>query len=410
MYSHDTYGLGHLTRTLRLARAVIESLPRASVLVLTGSPVAHRFDLPPRVDYVKLPSVIKQGPGAYAARSLALGPGTIRRLRSRIILETVALYRPHLFLVDNVPLGMKGEIRDTLLHLKRRDPPARLGLNLRDVLDEPGAIRAAWTRDGVFDLLEEVYDFIHVFGSPDVYDAVGAYALPPRKTHHLGYVAPYPDECGPAPPLPPASDGRARVLVTTGGGGDGGSIVSCVLRMQRDLGPRGPFEIHLVSGPFAGGGTAAREAAGAPAGVTVHGYVDHLPARMRECDLVLSMGGYNTLSEIMCCARRSLVVPRIHPRREQEIRARALERLGIVRVLDPRALDPRSLERAMREALESSPIDRNGCPPLDGTGRFRRRVRDAVGGPGEPDRLTLGSAATPAAARSPRPALGRPPR
>ena len=62
IYSHDTFGLGHLTRSTRIARGVLEGFPNASVLFLTGSPIAHRFKFPPRVDYVKLPSVVKKGP------------------------------------------------------------------------------------------------------------------------------------------------------------------------------------------------------------------------------------------------------------------------------------------------------------------------------------------------------------
>ena len=36
-YSHDSYGLGHLRRTLTLATAMRAAIPDASILIATGS-------------------------------------------------------------------------------------------------------------------------------------------------------------------------------------------------------------------------------------------------------------------------------------------------------------------------------------------------------------------------------------
>jgi predicted glycosyltransferase len=47
-------------------------------------------------------------------------------------------------------------------------------------------------------------------------------------------------------------------------------------------------------------------------------------------DIVVSMGGYNTLCEILGQGTISLVIPRETPRREQIIRARAFARQNLV--------------------------------------------------------------------------------
>jgi predicted glycosyltransferase len=57
MYSHDSYGLGHLRRTLALARAFVEHNPRLGVLILAGCTVSGSFRLPQGIDMVKLPSL-----------------------------------------------------------------------------------------------------------------------------------------------------------------------------------------------------------------------------------------------------------------------------------------------------------------------------------------------------------------
>jgi glycosyltransferase involved in cell wall biosynthesis len=71
MYSHDSYGLGHLRRTLALAEAFVEHDPGVSVLILTGSTLSHTFRMSRGIDIVKLPAAVKvaNGLGKLAANA-----------------------------------------------------------------------------------------------------------------------------------------------------------------------------------------------------------------------------------------------------------------------------------------------------------------------------------------------------
>lgn len=383
VYSHDTYGLGHLTRSTRLARAVLEEIPQASVLLLTGSPVAHRFRFPRGLDYVKLPSVVKTGPERYEARDLGLSNRRIRGMREQLLLNAVRHFRPHLVLVDNVPTGMKGELLATLDYLRTERPRTRIHLDLRDVLDTPDVIRRVWHEKQVGHLLERYYDEISVFGVPEIYDAQTAYDLPPEKTRFMGYIAPYTDERNGHPELPPCTPGCRRILVTSGGGGDGAELLLCAALLQQRLGESSPYQFHLVTGPLMDNEHQERLRESLPGlrNVTVHEFVQPLAAWMRRVDLVLSMGGYNTLCEVMSLAKRSIVVPRVRPRREQMIRARALESAGVVRVLPPDRLTPEDLQRALARAFESAPRNTgSGKPPwMVGIDAFKQRIGQLYG-------------------------------
>ena len=68
LYYHDTYGVGHVTLTLTLARYLRAHTPSTSQLIVTGSPVAHNFPFPEGADYIKLPSVLKVGAEQYEPR------------------------------------------------------------------------------------------------------------------------------------------------------------------------------------------------------------------------------------------------------------------------------------------------------------------------------------------------------
>ena len=48
LYSHDTYGLGHLRRVMRIAAEIVHQDESAHVLIVTGSPRANSFGPPKR--------------------------------------------------------------------------------------------------------------------------------------------------------------------------------------------------------------------------------------------------------------------------------------------------------------------------------------------------------------------------
>ena len=377
MYSHDTFGLGHITRTLRLARATVEAIPNASVLVLTGSPIAHRLTFPQGVEYVKLPSVRKRGPETYVPRELGIPFWRLRQMRVRILRDALRLFRPHIFFVDNVPLGMKGEILPSLEDLKKHG--TALHLNLRDILDEPGIVRSQWAEDGTHDVLNSLYDEVHVFGDRSIHDSAAEYGLPACKTLFHGYIAP-PEPAARERVLPTRRrNGLPSVLITIGGGEDGAGIVRCALEAERRVEAVRRLKFDVVLGPLMGVEEAEliRTTARGRGGVSVCEFVEDLADFMPEYDLVVSMGGYNTLCEVMTRAQRSLVIPRIHPRREQELRARALEARGILTLIHPGELTPERFGTALAESLEGGPVlPSPRAPRLEGVGCFKRRLEE----------------------------------
>ena len=44
MYSHDTFGLGHLRRCREIAHALVERFKGLHILIISGSPIAGAFD------------------------------------------------------------------------------------------------------------------------------------------------------------------------------------------------------------------------------------------------------------------------------------------------------------------------------------------------------------------------------
>ena len=105
MYSHDTYGLGHIRRTMAIA-SQLRHLD-TNVLILTGSPLAGRFSFPERVDFVRIPGMIKKTNQEYLPMSIKINAGHALDIRKKIIIAAVKAFQPNLFIVDKEPLGLK---------------------------------------------------------------------------------------------------------------------------------------------------------------------------------------------------------------------------------------------------------------------------------------------------------------
>jgi len=350
IYSHDTFGLGHLRRCRAIAHALVERYKQLSVLILSGSPIIGSFDFRTRVDFVRVPGVIKLRNGEYTPLNLHLDIEQTLALRASIIHHTAEMFDPDLFIVDKEPVGLRGEVLETLKVLKRRG--TRLVLGLRDVMDEPRLLEPEWQRKKVLPALRDLYDEIWVYGLPQICDPLEGITLPQRvirKMVYTGYLHREVPTHG-APARVPEITNRPYLLVTTGGGGDGESLIDWVLKAY-EHDPLLPYPALLVLGPFMQADRQKEFMERAARlrrvdTITFHGQLETLVSRAAG---VVAMGGYNTFCEVLSLDKRALIVPRTAPRLEQHIRASRAAELGLVSMLsDDGSCDPTVMAAALR--------------------------------------------------------------
>lgn len=372
-YTHDSYGLGHLQRTLVLSRFLAAVWPAAHQLIATGSPVAGRLVRPGDAPHVTLPPVIKVGPGQYVPRDPGRSLEEILAARAGILLRAATAFAPDVVVVDHAPAGLLGELRAVIARLERGPEPARFVLSLRDIIDSRDIVRALWARDGVYALLDHVYDLIVVHGWPGAHDVAAEYGLSPvaaRKVRYLGYPGRGPETSGPTP-IPRGSGDPPLVVATAGSGEDGAPLLCAMARVLRAWPGGRRLAAVLVEGPLMPDGDRRRVRAladGVP-DVRVVEYVDDMVGLIGRAAVVVSMAGFNTVCEILSCGRPAVLVPRAVRGEEQPIRARLLESRGLVRVLDAAVLTPGALRDAVGELL-AHPGRLRPPPPLDGLPAF----------------------------------------
>lgn len=369
LYSHDTFGLGHLRRTLSVAEQLHRDLPGVHQLILTGSMVAGAFGLPPRLDLVKLPALSKRSTGEYKARALPLSLRQTLAWREQMILQAVRTFEPHVVLVDKVAAGVHGELLPALRYLKTWVPTTALVLGMRDIEDSPEVTRAEWRANDTAHLLDAVYDRILLYGQRDLFDPVSAYgmsAAAAAKMVPCGYLRrDGAQRCPEAVWRELGVNGKPLVVVTVGGGGDGFEIIRLYLDMLAGRPGDTPYHSLIVTGPLMSGDKRCllRRAAALP-GVSLLEFTPDLISYLAAADLVVSMAGYNTVCELLSLGKRALLIPRVQVRVEQRLRAEALAARGLAHLLLPDDLSPQRLSDAIDLALSASPPEVD--LPLDG--------------------------------------------
>jgi predicted glycosyltransferase len=391
VYSHDTFGLGNIRRMLAICKHLHASIRDLSILIVSGSPMLQSFRVEPGIDYIKLPCLKRTELGALGVRFLDLDLAEIVRLRRELILSTVMSYRPDVVLVDKKPDGLAGELEPSLRHIKCSLPQTRIHLVLRDILDSSRVTVAAWTRHGYYNTLRWFYDGVLVLGDQSIFDVCEEYQFPQdlrEMVHHCGYVQRQ---------LPRRSRSEIRkelgvdeeeslVFVTAGGGEDGYELFSASLAATSSLARRLPLKTLLVTGPELGPERTQEFSSAAQSSdhLQVIEFTDDLMSYMNAADIVLSMGGYNTICELLTLEKRSIVVPRVRPVEEQKIRAERLAGFRAFRTILPDELTPRILEDAIEEELQlaqstgplSTRVDLGALPRI--TAMLQKEVSSTV--------------------------------
>jgi predicted glycosyltransferase len=371
-YSADVTGLGNIRRTLAIVKEIAARRPDAALLGVTGSMVAQAFALPPSFDYVKLPSAARselyQGLVRYQS-----DPGTrdgVWTLRERLIEQTAALFRPDLMLVDHAPAGIRREARKALLRLHESSRRPALVLGLRDVADRPERLRETWQRLDIYQLLDEVYDRILVYGDPEIIDPVADYQLSDAaaaKVTYCGYVR-NPEPVNPPEPIRERLGAtNAPLVVTTVGGGEGGGrLLRLYLQAARTNALTGIVSLVVV-GPMVDG-EVRRELQALADGVTgvqITPFVEDLPSVMNAADVVVTMGGL-TLIEAVGLGKRVVSAPRAAIGDQAE-RAERFAAHGLVNLVPEEDCTPARLAAAVRESLASPPP--TSRLPMEGASR-----------------------------------------
>jgi predicted glycosyltransferase len=362
VYSHDAYGLGNIRRMLAICKSLLKSIPNLSILLISGSPMLQSFRLPQGLDYIKLPCLNRGQSGEMAVKYLNADIESTLKLRSELILAAAKNYQPDLVLVDKKPSGVRGELKSTIDYLKCHLLNTKFVLLLRDILDTPEKTIQEWHKENYYQIVESIYDRILVVGMPEIFDLVQEYQFGEAiasKVRFCGYIRKESglknrrtirQELG-------IKSNEKLVLVTPGGGEDGYYLIDNYLTglaQQRDYFNQQKIRSLIFCGaemPPEQQQQIDQKAQTLP-GVTVLEFTNDLMSYVNTADAVISMCGYNTITEVLQKGKKAIVVPRTQPGTEQLIRAQSLAKAGLIKMIHPDLLNPSLLMATLFSSFE----------------------------------------------------------
>jgi predicted glycosyltransferase len=361
-YCQHSLGLGHLVRSFALAEALAS---RFRVVVLNGGRLPRGIPAPAGVEIISLPPLGMDTDGVLVSRDGRRTAARALELRRARILAAHAALRPEVVFVELFPFGRKKFAPELLPLLEAARASGALTVcSLRDILvtkrdqarhDE----RASRVANALFDA-------ILVHSDPRFARLEESFRpqTPLRvPVHHTGFVLPGGERVR-APARTGPSSARPRVVVSAGGGLYGGRLLRAAAEAHRlGLADAG-VDVRLVAGPFLPEAEwrALRQTARGRRGLDVRRSVPDLHAELLTAAGSVSQCGYNTALDVLGARVPALVVPFAEGREdEQTRRARRLEGLGAVRVLDAGRADGATLAAAITDLLSFRPA----APDLD---------------------------------------------
>ena len=369
LYSHDAKGLGHLRRNLALAHHLARALPGltgrdVTGLVITGLAPGQEHRLPEGFDWLVLPGV-KKAEGTYLPQRLRITREDLGLVRSALLSGVLTTFTPDLLIIDRHPYGVHQELREPLARLRQASPDARVVLGLREVLDTPETVQREWEELGEADTLRRLIDEVWVYGDASVHDlsATGeAPAALEERMRYTGYLAHGRDavETTHGSEASGALAGNAEVaeafiLTTAGGGSDGINLLRAAAAARVPDG----YRHVVVTGPQLDAARFHQVAQAAGPRTIVRRTWPGMSHHIQRAAAVISMAGYNTVSEILASDTPALLVPRETPRLEQFIRATALKDVGATDLLRVADLSAAALEDWLTELLRDQDTARN---------------------------------------------------
>jgi predicted glycosyltransferase len=324
--------------------------------LLTGGPVPAGLTPPSDIEFVNLPALTMTADGRLETLDPATNVEVIQKRRREIVLETYHMCRPSVIVVELFPFGRKRLANELLPMLEQaRTPQAEPPLvvcSLRDILVSRGNDQMAHD-ERARKWAENYFDAILIHADPRLVRLEETFRPGSRlsiPTCYTGFVVKSLQERMTAT-VP-------EIVVSAGGGRWGGSLFRTAVQAHTILWRRKRLAMRIVGGPFVPDAIWQElvEAARLHPGLRVNRTIPNLASVLDGCAVSVSQCGYNTALELVQSRAPSLVVPFAEGGEDEQMnRARRLERLGLVRVLDAEALGAETLAAAIEETLSFRP-------------------------------------------------------
>src|ERR1051326_8935554 len=360
-YCQHSLGMGHLVRSFAIAGGLADHF---DVVFLNGGPLPEGQRTPEKIEIVNLPPLGFDSEMQLLSCDHSHTVAQAQQIRMEIMRKALYSARPDVLLIELFPFGRKkfaGELIALLEDARALSMPPVVVCSLRDILVE----RNQRHDELASHRTNRYFDAVLVHSDPrfarleESFHPCSSLKVP---VHYTGFVTREQREDS-----EPQARREPRIVVSAGGGLVGEALLRTAIQSYEFLpGPNKP-EMRIIGGPFMPEESwqALEELACQKQGISLIRSVPDLSMELRSAAASISQCGYNTAMDIVRSRVPALVVPFSGDKQDEQMnRARRLERLGALRVLEPDRLDAQTLAAELEPMLRFQPsavqLDMNG--------------------------------------------------
>ncbi len=371
-YCQHVLGMGHMIRSLEIVRALTDY----DVYFLNGGELLSDVSVPPPVHIINLPPLKSDAEFEGLSGADSEQPvEEIIKARRALMLQAYGRIQPDLLILELFPFGRKRfacELVPLLARVRLSGGQTKVVCSLRDIL----VSKSDQTRheEWVVALMNRYFDLLLVHADPDFQTLEETFSLVPALTcniHYTGFVSQTASASHPQSLLDiPASPEESPIIIASIGGGRVGSeLMECIIIASDLLTSSFPHRLIMFAGPYMSDEdyrNLQQRCRNKPY-IVLQRYTNRFLAYLTYADLSISMAGYNTCMNIISTGIRALVLPFMgRGNEEQRIRAKKLQKRGIVTILDPDKLQPAYLAKTIRDTLDTEASLPRSLPDIQG--------------------------------------------
>ena len=363
-YCQPVLGIGHYIRS----REIVRALRDFEVCFVNGGETIAGLEMPPEVEVINLPALKSDAEfqQLYAADN-SLRLDEIKENRKQQLLAVYERLQPEIIIIELFPFGRrKFDFELIPLLEKASNHHTKIVCSLRDILVSKR--QQSQFEDEACALMNQYFDLLLIHSDPQFQRLEETF---PRvneiecEVEYTGFVAQVrqascpSNSAGETPTVP-------FTVVSIGGGRVGHELIQCAIAASALF--KIPHRMHIVTGPYYPEEiflSLQQSIAEMPA-ITMERFTPDFPALLQKADLSISMAGYNTCMDILQTNVRAILYPFTgNNNQEQTIRARKLENLGRVIVIQSDLLEPQHLAKTIIQSLQMAvpviSLDLNGA-------------------------------------------------
>jgi predicted glycosyltransferase len=370
-YCQPVLGIGHYIRSRELVRALHDF----DVCFVNGGEIVRGLEMPPEVEVVHLPA-LKSDAEFQELQAGSRNLDEVKARRTQQLLATYDRIQPHLVVIELFPFGRRKFDFELLPLLEAIQPFTKVVCSLRDILVSKR--QQQQFEQEACALMNQYFDLLLIHSDPkfqkldETFPRVNELTCDVRYTGFVAQVVrPHPagntvtDEYQRRRRRSPQDAGAPQnILVSIGGGRVGHELIDGALAASELIAM--PHHLHIVTGPHCPDEifTSLQQRTAQRPRSTLERFTPEFPALLQQADLSVSLAGYNTCMDILSAGVRAILYPFTgNNNQEQTMRARKLEQLGRVRLIQQ--LEPKRLAEMIAQTFETPvpnvAIDMNGA-------------------------------------------------